>query len=83
MKKNVISIETLEAQSLGGTLVEGVLKMFSGSLVILKGIRHNNLYYLNGLQLQKIWRLQNIWMAILPGHDIQGCNMLIWILCKH
>ena len=37
LKKNVILIGSLEAQSLNGTLREGVLKMFSGLLVILKG----------------------------------------------
>ena len=30
------------------TLREGILKIFSGSLVVLKGIRHNNLYYMKG-----------------------------------
>ena len=38
----------LEAQDLRGTLEEGVLKMFRGSLVVLKSIRRNNLYYLKG-----------------------------------
>ena len=37
---------SLEAQGLRETLGEGVRKMFSGSLVVLKGIRRN-LYYLN------------------------------------
>ena len=44
--KNLISIGGLEAQGLGGTLGEGVLKISSGSVVVLKGIRRNNLYYL-------------------------------------
>jgi len=48
LNKNLISIEALKAQGLRGTLGEGVLKMFGGSLVVLKGIRRNNLYYLNG-----------------------------------
>ena len=46
LNKNLISIVALEAQGLKGTLGEGVLKMFSSSLVVLKGIRHNNLYSL-------------------------------------
>ena len=37
LKKNLISVGTLEA-----------LKMSSGSLVVLKGLRRNNLYYLKG-----------------------------------
>ena len=46
LKKNLSSVRALEAQDLSGTLGESVLKMFSGSLVILKDIRRNNLYYL-------------------------------------
>jgi len=44
----VISIGALEAQSQRETLGEGVLKMFNGSLIVLKDIRCNNLYYLKG-----------------------------------
>ena len=46
MQKNLISVGPLEAQDLRGTLGEGVLKISSGSLVVLKGIQSNNLYYL-------------------------------------
>jgi len=45
MTKNLISVGALEVESLRGTLEKGVLKMSSGSLVILKSIRHNNMYY--------------------------------------
>jgi len=48
MTKNIISIGALEADGLRGTLGEGILKMSSSSLVVLKRIRHNNLYYLMG-----------------------------------
>jgi len=48
LKKNLIAAVALEMQSLRETLGEGVLKIFSGSLVVLKGIRRNNLYYLMG-----------------------------------
>jgi len=44
--KNFISVGVLEAQGLKRTLREGIFKMFSGSLVIMKGIRCNNFYYL-------------------------------------
>ena len=40
LKKNLISVGSL------GNLGESILKLFSGSLVVLKGIQHNNLYYL-------------------------------------
>ena len=46
MTKNLISVGALEAEGLRETLGEGVLKMSSGSLIDLKGIRRNNLYYL-------------------------------------
>jgi len=48
LKKNLISVGALKAQDLRETLGEGVLKIFSGSLVVLKGIQRNNLYYLRG-----------------------------------
>jgi len=48
LKKNLISVGALEVQGLRGTLGEGVLKMSNGSLVVLKGIRRNKLYYLKG-----------------------------------
>jgi len=48
LNKNLISVGALEAQDLRETLGEGVLKMYSSSLVVLKGIRCNNLYYLKG-----------------------------------
>jgi len=47
LKKNVISIGALD-KGLREALGEGILKMFNNSLVVLKGIRHNNLYYLKG-----------------------------------
>ena len=46
MTKNLISVRALEAEGLRGTLGEDILKMSNGSLVFLKGIRRNNLYYL-------------------------------------
>jgi len=48
MTENLISVGALKAEGLRGTLGEGVLKMSSGSLVVLKGIRCNNVYYLVG-----------------------------------
>ena len=43
MMKNIISVGALKAESLRGTL-----KMSSDSLVVLKSIKHNNMYYLMG-----------------------------------
>ena len=44
----MISVGALEAQGLKRTLGEGVLKMVHGSMIVLKGIRRNNPYYLKG-----------------------------------
>jgi len=48
LKKNLICIRALEAQGLKGTLGDGVLKILKGLIIVLKGIRRNNLYYLEG-----------------------------------
>ena len=48
LNKNLISVGALEVQGLKGALGECILKMSSGPLVVLKGIRHNNLYYVKG-----------------------------------
>ena len=48
LKKNLISAGALEAQGLEGLLKKAFLRTSSGSLVFLKGIRRNNLYYLKG-----------------------------------
>ena len=44
MTKNLISVGALKAEGLRETLGEGVLKMSSGSLIVLKGIRRNKLF---------------------------------------
>jgi len=44
MTKNLISVEALEAEGLRETLGEDVLMMSSGSSVVLKDIRCNNVY---------------------------------------
>jgi len=53
MSKNLISVGALEVEGLRGTLGEGVLKISSGSLVVLKGILCNDLYYLKGSAVTK------------------------------
>ena len=54
LNKNLISVGALESQGLRGTLREGVFKMSSGLLVVPKGIRHNNLYYLKSSTVNEI-----------------------------
>jgi len=48
VKTNLISVGTLKALGHGISDRDGVLKMTRGSMVVLKGLRRNNLYYLMG-----------------------------------
>ncbi|CAL8167989.1 unnamed protein product [Prunus armeniaca] len=48
MKKNLISLGTLESKGLKITMDSGVLKAVYGTRVVMKGIRLNNLYFLSG-----------------------------------
>jgi len=48
LKMNLISIGALTALGLEVSIRDSVLKMTRGSMVILKDVRHNNLYYLKG-----------------------------------
>jgi len=48
LKRNLITIGALEALGLKVSIRDRVLKMVKGSMVVLKGVRHNNVYYLNG-----------------------------------
>ena len=48
LKRNLISVGALEVLDLEVSIRDGVLKMTRGSMVILKGIRCNNPYYLKG-----------------------------------
>ena len=92
LKKNFISVGVLEAQILKETLREGVLMMSSGSLVVLKGIRCNNLYYLKGSAITKNLagseRLDvdstKLWQMIL-GHVGLDCGPtnFSYGICQH
>ena len=44
VKKNFISVGTLEALGHGVSVRDDILKMTRGSIMVLKGIRHNNQY---------------------------------------
>jgi len=48
LKKNLISVGALETLGRVVSIRNGVLKMTKGSMVVMKGIRQNNLYYLKG-----------------------------------
>jgi len=46
LKRNFISVGALKTLRLEVSIRDGVLKMTKGSIVILKSVRRNNLYYL-------------------------------------
>ena len=48
LKRNLISVGDLKTLGLVISIRDGVLKMTKGSMVIMKGVRRNNLYYLKG-----------------------------------
>ena len=48
LKRNLISVGVLEALGLMVSIRDGVLKMTKGSMVVMKGVRRKNLYYLKG-----------------------------------
>jgi len=48
LKRNLISVDTLKTLGLEVSIRDGVLKMTKGSMVVLKGVRRNNLCYLKG-----------------------------------
>jgi len=48
VKKNLISVGALEALGHAVSVRDGVLKITRGSMVVMKGVRCNNLYYLMG-----------------------------------
>ena len=48
MKKNLISVGILKILGLELSIKNGVLKMTRGSMMVLKGVRRKNLYYLMG-----------------------------------
>ena len=48
LKRTPISVGALEALGLVVSIRDSVLKMTKGSMVVMKGIRRRNLYYLKG-----------------------------------
>jgi len=48
LKRNLISVCALETLGLEVSINDEIVKMIKGSMVVLKGVRRNNLYYLKG-----------------------------------
>ena len=48
LKKNLISLGVLDSKDFKITMEGGVLKVVYGALVLMKGVRRGNLYFLQG-----------------------------------
>ena len=46
LKRNLVSVGVLKTLGLEISIRDGVHKLIKGSMVVLKGVRRNNLYYL-------------------------------------
>ena len=54
LKMNPISLRALESKGLVVIIRDGVLKVISRTLLIIKGTRRNNLYYYNGSTMTRV-----------------------------
>ena len=82
LKRNLISVGALETLGLMVSIRDGVLKITKGSIVVMKGVRRSNLYYLKGSTVigpvetfissdnicSQVWQMK-------VGHEVKG-------LCK-
>ena len=78
LEKNLISLGTLESKGFTIILQNGILKVVSGALVVMKGIRRNNLYLYQGStavgtaaavsEADKVAEMSRLWHMRL-GHD--------------
>ena len=48
LRKNLLFLGTLDAKGFTVSMRDGILKITSGALVVMKGTRKNNLYYFQG-----------------------------------
>ena len=77
LEKNLISLGTLESTGFTIIMQNGILKVVSGALVIMKGIRRNNLYLYQGStsvgtiatvsEVDKVAEMSRLWHMRL-GH---------------
>ena len=75
LKKNIISIGTLKVFCLEISGRDSVLKMLRGSMIVLKGIQCNNLYYLKGYTA-----IGQVATSIISGDD---CTQLWHMRIRH
>ena len=83
MKKSIISAGAVESKGLKGTLENGILKVTKGTMVVMKGIRNRNLYYLKSSTVTGI-------LTIVVNSDEDATklwhrDLIMWVrsLLKH
>ena len=54
LRKNLISLGTLKVKGFAMSMRDGILKVISSVLVVMKGTRNNNLYYFQGSTVIRI-----------------------------
>jgi len=75
LKKNLMSVGALEALGLGISGRDGILKMLRGSMVVMKGIRRNNLYYLKDNM--------DTWQVVTSNSSDDDCTRLWHVRLGH
>ena len=70
LKRNFISVGALKILGLVVSIRDDVRKMTKDSMVVLKGVCRNNLYYLKGGIVTVKWRVLHIQKIIQPGCGI-------------
>ena len=68
LKRNLISVGTLEASGMVISVRDGDLRMIKGSMVVMKGVRQGNIYYLKVVRLQIRWRLRVLQIMLARGY---------------
>ena len=70
LKRDLISIGALKTLGLVVSIIYDVLNMAKGSMVVIKGTRRNNLYYLKGSTVTVRWRLLFLQMMFVHRFGI-------------
>ena len=71
LKKNLISLGALESKGLVMIIRDGVLKVISGALMVMKGTRRNNMYYYNASTVTEV-------LAIVSSSDEDSEITSLW-----
>jgi len=77
LKRNRISVGALKALDLEVSIRDGVLKITRDSMMILKGVRRNKIYYLNGSDREKVEHMKNN-VLILGVEDGALVSSILW-----